>query len=493
MVDSNQMKLLLKHILLLFVFLIFFSLPLYADNNKALLIGISQYSELDCLAYADEDVRTFAEILRNFGGYRLSDIRMLLNHEATKSRIKEEFYRAVESSKKKPIDHFIIMFAGHGVPSQIQQKRTNIFLAPSDASTSQNRFFYTGTHVNNETFIDRAWLARQLASVNAKSIILIIDSCYSGVRDFAVLFAENLGYEISLFGSSNDSLRGVAVVQKRGLNGFLGKKIAFLASSREDQPAAEYAELQHGALSYCVFDHIREVREETDFDKKTDILVGRIFSDILDSFDNVRVHGRQLSEIHQPVLFPIPNFDQVKHMKFVSIQGTKRRAVKKGMIEIITEPRGAKVYVDGVNTGKLSNCTLELSEGKHIVSLFLPETNYKHGVTVNIRAGYLQRKAISLLGTLSVNSFWDKKGKLTIGPKLDVYLDGKYRGKTNKLRLDSIVAGTHVLKVELENVVKKRQIEIRPLSPLLVKYTVIRKAVSKPKDEVKESVGDVMF
>ncbi|GAJ06417.1 unnamed protein product, partial [marine sediment metagenome] len=121
------------------------------------------------------------------------------------------------------------------------------------------------------------------------------------------------------------------------------------------------------------------------------------------------------------------------------------------------------------------------------------ETNYKHGFTVNIRSGYLQRKAISLLGTLSVDSFWDKKGKLTIGPELDVYLDGKYRGKTSKLRLDSIVAGTHVLKVELENVVKKRQIEIRPLSPLLVKYTVIRKAVSKPKDEVKESVGDVLF
>jgi len=492
MVASNQMKFLLKHILLSCIFLIFFSLPLYADNNKALLIGISQYDELDCLAYADEDVRTFAEILRNFGGYRSSDLRILLNHEATKQEIIKEFSRAIKLSKKEPIDHFIIMFAGHGMPS-LKQRRTNIFLAPSDASTSENSFFYTGTHVDNDTFIDRAWLARQLASVNARSIILIIDSCYSGVSDFAALFTENLGYEINAFGSSANSLRGVVVVQKKDSNKSIGKRIAFLASSRENQPAAEYPELQHGALSYCVFDHISEVRKETPFDKKIDISVGGIFSDILDSFDNVRVHGRQLSEIHQPVLFPIPSFDQVKNMKFVSIQGTKRRTVEKGMLEIITEPLGAEVYVDGVNTGKLSNCTLELSEGKHIVSLFLSETNYKHGITVNIRAGYLERKAISLAGTLSVDSFWDKNGKLTIGPELEVYLDGKYRGKTNKLRLDSIVAGTHVLKVKLENVVKKRQIEIRPLSPLLVKYTVIKKAVSRPKDEIKESVGDVVF
>lgn len=493
MVASNQMKFSLKHIFLTFVFLIFFSLPLYADNNKALLIGISQYDELDCLAYADEDVKSFAEILRNFGGYRSSDIRILLNQEATKQEIIKEFSHAIKLSKKEPIDHFIIMFAGHGMPS-LKQRSTNIFLAPSDASTSENSFFYTGTHVDNDTFIDRAWLARQLASVNARSIILIIDSCYSGVSDFAALFTENLGYEINAFGSSANSLRGVVVVQKKDSNESLGKRIAFLASSRENQPAAEYPELQHGALSYCVFDHIREVREETDFDKKIDISVGGIFSDILDSFDNVKVQGRKLSEIHQPVLFPIPNFDQVEHMKFVSIQGTKRPTVRKGMVEIITEPWGCKVYVDQVDTGKLSNCTLELSEGKHFISLFLPETNYKHSITVDIKAGYLQQKAISFLGTLSVNSFWDKKGKLTIGPELNVYLDGKYKGKTNKLRLDSIVAGTHVLKVELEDVVKERQIEIRPSSPLLVNYkAIIKKAVPKPEDEIKESTGNVVF
>ncbi len=483
------MKLLLKYIPLTCAFLILSCLPLYAYNNKALLIGISQYSELNCLAYADEDVKAFADILTNFSGYKSSDIVKLVNLKATKANIEKELYRAIELSEKKPIDHFIIMFAGHGAPGKIQQKQTSIFLAPSDASTSQNKFFYTGREVLNETFINKAWLAKQLASINAKSTVLIIDSCYSGIKDFGRLFTENLGYKIN-YSESDKSLRGVVVVQKKGLNESFKRKIAFLASSREDQPATEYPELRHGALSYCIFEHLKEIRVETDYNESKDISVGSLFSNVSRLFDTVKVQGGRLGKIHQPILFPIPDYDNVEKMRFVSVQGIKKKVIRKGMIYIITDPEGAEVYIDGDNTGKRSNCTLELSEGKHHIDLFLPETNYRHSFTADIRYGYPERKQISLLGNLKVESFWEKKGRRTVGPRLNVYLDGKYKGKT-KLTLENLVAGTHVLKVKYANVTKKRRIEIRPLSPLLVKYTVIRKPASR--DEVKDSVDSVLF
>ena len=74
---------------------------------------------------------------------------------------------------------------------------------------------------------------------------------------------------------------------------------------------------------------------------------------------------------------------------------------------------------------------------------------------------------------------------------LDVYLDGEYKGKT-ELALENLVAGTHALEVKLKNITKKWRIEIRPLSPLLVKYVVVRKPAKK-RDEVKDSVDSVLF
>jgi hypothetical protein len=46
--------------------------------------------------------------------------------------------------------------------------------------------------------------------------------------------------------------------------------------------------------------------------------------------------------------------------------------------------------------------------------------------------------------------------------------------------LKKLIAGTHSLKVIVENVEKIRQIEIRPESPLLVRYKIIREDPKPP-------------
>ena len=58
-----------------------------ALNNRALLIGISQYAELEGLKYADADVKTFSQIITEFGGYERSQVSVVLNTQATKARI----------------------------------------------------------------------------------------------------------------------------------------------------------------------------------------------------------------------------------------------------------------------------------------------------------------------------------------------------------------------------------------------------------------------
>jgi len=476
-----------------------------ALNNRALLIGISQYAELEGLKYADADVKTFSQVLTEFGGYRRQDVTVVLNTEATKDRITREINRMVRESKKEPLDHFILMFAGHGMPGQIEAGRvgtanaveTNIFLAPSDASTAQSSFFSTGKEVRNETFIDRAWLASQLANIDAKSIVIILDSCYSGTEAFGELFFENLGYSIRSFEYSGPQ-RGVRDVQKlRNLeirettssaqSGV--KRIAYFASSREDQPSAEYDELRHGALSYCLFEEIRRAREEVYENETRNLSVDSVYSNITALFRETKVKGRSLDEFHQPVLLPIPSYAGVKDMPFLSVTGNKRKEIRTGTLEVRTDPPGLQIYVDGLRRPELTNALLQLQEGKHLIELFMPTTGFRHSFTVDISPTRAATETIVLRGVLQVASFWLQNGAKSAGPSLEVYLDGQAFGRSGS-RVDSIVAGSHTLEVRFEKVRKSRRIEIRPDSPLTVNYSVIReKAPAQPRD--RKNVGNV--
>src|SRR5258706_13691846 len=135
-------------------------LQVHAGGTRALLIGISQYAELEGLRYADADVKAFSQVLTDFAGYRNADVTVLLNTEAKKDRIMKEIQLVVQQSKREKFDHFILMFAGHGMPSRMEAGRagavsaaeSNIFLAPSDASTSASSFFVSGNQIANESF-----------------------------------------------------------------------------------------------------------------------------------------------------------------------------------------------------------------------------------------------------------------------------------------------------------------------------------------------------
>lgn len=490
-----------RFIIISFTVLVLFSSPSYAEN-KAILIGISQYSDPDMndLAYADEDVKAFHSVLVDFAGYKPSDIAMLLNSRATKKEISDAIVNAVKKSQKQPLNHFILMFAGHGVPANIQSSKTNSFLAPHDAEI--NQFFYEGESgiISNETFINRAWLVKQLSSIKAKQIIIILDSCYSGAKDFGELFAQNLGLNVNYTGSTDGS-RGVVVVKRKIGHETVGNSIAFIASSKDNQQSAEYRELKHGALTYAILEYLNNVRKETDITEQKEITVGNVYSNISKMFDTVKVNGTSLSDAHQPVLFPIPDYDNVKGMEFVSVRGIKmpeikpetkpetKPEIKTGIIDLITEPEGAEISVDGAPTGRYSNSILELTEGKHMVSIYLSKTNYSHTFIVNVKAGIKEQMRILIRGDLEVESYSDKPGQTA--PKLDVYVDDQYVGKT-VLNLNDLVAGTHTLKVHAEGVTKERQIEIRPASPLLVRYKIIR-VQAPPPVKKDEGVMDVTF
>ena len=78
---------------LVFLFLVTANFA-YAEN-KALVIGISQYTEINNLKYADADAREFSQLLTEFSDYQKQNVTVLLNQLATKKRISQEIIKLI--------------------------------------------------------------------------------------------------------------------------------------------------------------------------------------------------------------------------------------------------------------------------------------------------------------------------------------------------------------------------------------------------------------
>jgi hypothetical protein len=265
------------------------------------------------------------------------------------------------------------------------------------------------------------------------------------------------------------------------------KRIAYLASSREDQVSVEYEELGHGALSYCLFEAIRRARESLSPDQRRQLSVDGLYSSITALFQETKVKGRALGESHQPVLLPIPNYAEVRDMPFLSLTGgatgneiRRKQGERRGELQLHTDPPGFEVYIDGTRQDQVTPVKLSLEEGKHLVEVYTAATGYRHTFTVDVSEGTPVTEELFLLGRLRVTSFWLVDGKKTDGPVLDVYLDGQPLGKSSQ-RFDSVVAGTHTLEVRYADYTRTRRIEIRPDSPLVLNYSVIREGAPAPR------------
>ncbi len=511
-----------KYLTTFSLLLLLFCSSACAGENKALIIGISQYTEINSLRYADSDAQEFSQILTDLAGYNKSDVSVLLNQEATKKHIVEEINKVVHLSEKHPLDNFILMFAGHGIENTLtahnknskgEDRETNMFLAPSDASTDENNFYSTGNgkEVSNETFINKAWLARQLSAIQAKSIFIILDSCYSGTKSFGTLFLENEGYSIQSF-SAKGSNRGVAdVKRKRALKlkqsaedaqltpvkYVENRKIAYLASSRDDQASAEYEELQHGALSYCIFEYIKRTRREVSKGDKKNISIEDVYTNITKLFHETNIKGVSLDVAHQPLLMPIPDFADMKDMVLISVSGTKEKVansenVRKGILKITSRDPSVndiEIYIDGTKSNEQINKAMKLPEGRHSVELYAHKTGYRYTFTADISPGNPVSQAVKLQGELFISSFWLKDGIKSEGPQLEVSIDGNKVGKS-KLHLENLMVGSHLIEVKFQDVIKSRQVEIRPDSPLRINYSIVREG-APPPDEKK--VRNVMF
>lgn len=139
---------------------------LYA-TSWALVIGINAYQNVSPrLNYAVPDARAVAAALPALGFPR-QNIRLLLEGEATKTRIEDVLYR--DFAAMGPQDRLLVFFAGHG-ETALTKTGEEGYLLPVNADLNALPI----------TAIAMDELRRTANRLRAKHILFLLDTCFSG-------------------------------------------------------------------------------------------------------------------------------------------------------------------------------------------------------------------------------------------------------------------------------------------------------------------------
>lgn len=125
----------------------------------ALVIGNDDYAHLPNLKTAVADARAVADALRQDYGFQVD-----LLENATENQIKTSISRLRRTLTEK--DNLLVYYAGHGVlDTEVEEG----FWLPVDAERD-----------SDANWIANSYLSRNLRAINAKHVMVVADSCYSG-------------------------------------------------------------------------------------------------------------------------------------------------------------------------------------------------------------------------------------------------------------------------------------------------------------------------
>lgn len=196
-----------------------------AENTFALIISNEKYKQVEDVPFAHNDGKVFEQYLKLTIGVpenhithiedaSLSDIKFALN------RIKE-ISEAYEGDAK-----IIVHYSGHGIPDETNKEG---YLLPAD-----------GYATDPTTALKLSDLYSQLGSLNAKSLILFLDACFSGAQRSGEMLASARGVSIK-------------VKEERPVG-----NLVVLSAAQGDQTAYPYKSKEHGLMTYYLLKKLQE-------------------------------------------------------------------------------------------------------------------------------------------------------------------------------------------------------------------------------------------
>lgn len=201
-------------------------------ESFAVIIANENYKKVAKVPCALNDGRTFRRYCENVLGIPSENIHYV--EDATLGMMTTELNWATRVATAFEGDaRIIIYYAGHGIPNE---KDGESFLLPVDVAGNDAQSAYSlGT------------LYKQLGSLNAKSVTLFMDACFSGARrgDGMLMAA-----------------RGVAIKVKNKQP--MGNMVVFSAA-QGDETAYPYAEKGHGLFTYFLLKKLKETKGDVDY------------------------------------------------------------------------------------------------------------------------------------------------------------------------------------------------------------------------------------
>lgn len=267
------------------------SVPEYKAETQAyaLIVGISSYPNLPQgaqLKFADADARELREFLvGEKGGFRLENVTLLVNEEASHEQILRELARLQNLSGPDSIA--LIFFAGHGLVNKSGQA----FLVASD--TRLDDLLNTG--------IDMKLFNSTVQSMRSRSAVIISDACHSGA----------LSDLLSQPGSG--SVGNLSATAFREPAGRRDQSSFIFSAASPTQASVERASLRHGLFTYYMLQGL-DGQADADLD-------GVVTSNELYGYVTARIReDKEVAGVKQVPEFN-PSFDRSIPLAIVKEEG----------------------------------------------------------------------------------------------------------------------------------------------------------------------------
>lgn len=271
------------------------------ENAYALIIGISKYMDnrISELKYTHADAEEFSKLITDPErvGLKKENVRVLLDENATLSRIKESIVNWLIKKADEKSTVFIF-FAGHGGAEADLLKREKDNLAKYLLPYDTNRDSLFSTALSNRDFHDF------LQMIRSKKLIIFLDACHSGgvascARDVKI---------------TEDPYQKLAE----------GEGQVVISASKHDQLSYEDANLGHGVFTYHLIDALSG---KADANKDGYVTVSEVYNYLQ---EKVPASARDIANAEQE---PVYNGENITKDFFISINQVQIKKKEKESIQ----------------------------------------------------------------------------------------------------------------------------------------------------------------
>lgn len=195
--------------------------------GAAVVIGVERTRQgLPRADYAAKDARVFAEYLVKTLGYREQDVVLLLDERANRSDL-AKYLEDWLPKRVPPGGTAVVFFSGHGAPDPARGKA---YLVPYDGDPA----------FLEKTAYPMAKLTEDLAKLQGRKAIVLVDACFSGA-----------GRRSALPKGARPLVTRLEPVAPVG-------EVAVLSAAAADQIGGAYDEKGHGLFTYFVLSALRD-------------------------------------------------------------------------------------------------------------------------------------------------------------------------------------------------------------------------------------------